>query len=140
MGRWLVVPGVLASLLAAGCGNQLSGSEAPTTSLTVRSTVSPAPDGGLYTEGALVEVKLLAPVGLSVGTKRDSPGRPLVFRHLSPGTYTVLPGLRPCDGNCGYLDARTDTCRGTVWVPQNSVVDVRFTISRGCTVNPTAGG
>jgi hypothetical protein len=123
------------AVLLAGCGQERLRSEAASrSSLTIESTVLPSRGGGFYTEGALVEVTLRSAGGHRIATKRAEEGRPIVFRGLDPGRYTVEPGLRPCDGNCGLLDPRTDTCTDQVDVPGTRVLTVRFVTLQGCTV------
>jgi hypothetical protein len=54
---------------------------------------------------------------------------------LPPGTYRVVSYLRPCDGNCGFLDAPVDRCTAAADVSAGSVTRAvaRVRPSRGCT-------
>jgi hypothetical protein len=90
-----------------------------TGSVVVGSVQEPAADGGIFTEGALVEVRLRDASGAVVDTERGN--SQLRFDLLSSGAYTVEPGLRPCDGNCGYLDPRVAECASPVTVGATTV-------------------
>ena len=85
-----------------------------TGSIVVLSVQELAVDGGpAYTEGAVVEARLRDASGHVVGTERGAVALRhdlLRFDRLRPGSYTIEPALRPCDGNCGYLDPRAGEC------------------------------
>ena len=67
----------------------------------------------------MVEVRLRDASGVVVDTERGDGA--LRFDHLRSGTYTVEPALRPCDGNCGYLDPRVAECAWPVTVSGTTV-------------------
>ena len=64
------------------------------------------------------EIRLVAEDGTTIEPVRDHVDAP-VFEHLVAGRYVLRAVLRPCDGNCGYLDgptaraARSSTCPPT---------------------------
>jgi hypothetical protein len=41
-------------------------------------------------------------------------GKAHLRESLPPGLYRVVRFIRPCDGNCGYLDPKTERCATTV--------------------------
>jgi hypothetical protein len=45
--------------------------------------------------------------------------------------------LRPCDGNCGYLDPATDGCHRTLRVSDDVKAKVAFTVGKPCRVAVT---
>jgi hypothetical protein len=90
--------------------------------------------GPVYREGVMVEVILRDAGGRKVDVQTQRPEVPLVFTDLEPGTYILEPGLRPCDGNCGYLDARVDTCTRRLDVDGPVKVKVDFIIGSECRV------
>jgi len=147
---WAVAALVVAAPLA-GCGAGSTGLRAATehsvtepsvtehsgsSSLTVATSLSPGAQGAMYSEGAIAEVRLRAPDGRVVATKRADPGRAIMFRRLPSGRYTVEPALRPCDGTCVHLDPRIDGCRKVVPVSGNTGISVRFVVSKPCAVLP----
>lgn len=101
-------------------------------SLIIEHDYQVPPGGGGYTEGALSEVVVTVSTGASK-TVRGRIESSLTVDGLSPGTYKVEPGLRPCSGNCDdKLDPRTDACEVTITIPQAKVVRVRFVATEGC--------
>jgi hypothetical protein len=58
-------------------------------------------------------------------------------RMLDPGSYQVTSYVRPCDANCGHLDAPTDTCSLGVPIQPGSQLEVRVILrpSHGCTMS-----
>jgi hypothetical protein len=107
--------------------------ETPAT-LTVATSLSSTRDGGMYIEGALAHIVLRDADGnvFDAGTKW--PGEKFVFDGLEPGTYVLEPALRPCDGNCGYLDPPTDSCRDMLTIDGDMSVRVEFTVGDPCVV------
>ncbi len=125
---------------ATGSGAAAPGTS-PTTSspsqglLTLTTTYRPGHRGAMYAEGALVEVILRDADGEQVGVRTAEPEAPIVFRDLEPGRYVLDAGLRPCDGNCDYLDPRVDTCTRAVDVVGRVEVRVDFVVTAGCRVH-----
>ncbi len=104
-------------------GSAVAGPLAPVSgrsgSVVVASVQERGADGAVFTEGAVVEVRLRDASGAVVDTERGDGA--LRFDHLGSDTYTVEPALRPCDGNCGYLDPRVAECTSRVAVATTTV-------------------
>jgi hypothetical protein len=97
----------------------------------------PGKNGALYPEGALAEVIVRDASGREVSRRLG--GGPRRFTGLAPGRYTVQPALRPCDGNCGYLDARRDGCSATVRVVTGRVrLHVTYRVNQPCEIHGAA--
>jgi hypothetical protein len=79
----------------------------------------------MFTEGAVPEVRLTAPDGTGLSPEKDHVDD-AVFSGLDAGRYQVQAALRPCDGNCGYLDPPTLTCEAAVVVKADRSVTVRW--------------
>jgi hypothetical protein len=91
-------------------------------------------DGAMYVEGAVGEVILRNSAGNEIA--RDSEGVPIRFTDLAPGRYTVEPALRPCGGNCGHLDPRTDGCSATIPVETEVVrLHVTYRVGEPCQIH-----
>ena len=131
---------VAAGLLLAGCGARDRGPDtapsspaAEANTLTVQTQISPGRHGAMFTEGAVPEIRLVGSDGTTL-TPEDDHRDTAVFSRLAPGTYELHAALRPCDGNCGYLDAPTLPCTGVVQVPRVGVVDVTWRVGHVCQV------
>jgi hypothetical protein len=131
---------VAAGVLLAGCGSRAGSPEtgpyspvATTNTLTVRTQIAPGQHGMMFIEGAVPEIRLIGADGTAVSPERDHRATAL-FSGLAPGTYRLHAALRPCDGNCGYLDGPTAPCAGVVRVPVDGVVDVTWRVGRSCHV------
>ena len=123
----------------AACGQQAAARLASGGStLTVRTTLMPS--RGMYVEGAVAEVTLVAPDGDEVATTQGDIGRPILFRHLASGRYTLKPALRPCDGTCSHLDPRANSCAGQIDVTGQGSVEVAFIVSGPCRIGAVSGG
>lgn len=147
--RSAVVTLVLSASLV-GCGTARIADRAPThstmsdpagspvgadRSLTVTTSLRQAPGGAMYFEGAMAEIRLLDAQGSLLASRTVMPGKPARFGNLLPGVYRLAPALRPCDGNCGYLDGRTDGCQASFHLVDSMEADVAFRISRPCRVS-----
>jgi hypothetical protein len=68
------------------------------------------PSDSLYPEGyvSFLRVRDLS-TGNLVATKRFT-GKVHLHRSLPSGPYRVTRFIRPCDGNCDYLDPPTERC------------------------------
>jgi hypothetical protein len=140
----MMVSASVVTLLLASCadddgggrpgGSPTSGEQAGT--LTVQTSYQAGKGGAMYIEGALADVILRDESGTEVDTQTKSPGDPIRFEDLAPGSYTLEPALRPCDGNCGYLDGRTDDCTQTIEIDGDVEVKVAFTVGVPCEVRP----
>jgi len=91
--------------------------------------------GAVYTEGAMAEVILRDAQGTKVDVQTKAPQGRLAFTNLKPGTYFVEPALRPCDANCGYLDARVDSCSHKLEVDGRVDVKVDFIVGSRCRIH-----
>lgn len=132
----------LVGTLVTACGSDASTPAAPpqpsppdAVTLQVDTRLLPGADGALYTEGALAEVILRDSAGNPVARETARPPEAIRFPSLAPGTYTLAPALRPCDGNCGYLDGRTAGCRATLDLTADTTVSVRFTVAAPCEID-----
>jgi hypothetical protein len=77
------------------------------------------PSDGMYIEGYVAFLRVRSvPNGDVLIHRRFDVADPLVRLHtqLKPGTYRVIRFIRPCDGNCGVLDHKTERCAATVEV------------------------
>jgi hypothetical protein len=102
--------------------------------ITVSMTLRQGPHSPRYIEGAMAEVILRNARGKKVKVQTKEPQGRLTFTHLEPGTYILEPALRPCDGNCGYLDPRVDSCSQQIQVDGRVDVKVDFTVGSRCTI------
>ena len=126
---------VLAACQADPASDAGSGDGAVQVTTTYRAGES----GELYIEGAMVDIILRDTSGEVIGHESAAPGEPIVFSDLPTGTYVIAPALRPCDGNCGSLDARTDGCHDTVDVAGELRIQVSFQVLSPCAIGtPTA--
>lgn len=111
MRRWQIFLGVL---LAAGCATSAQSSTdlSPSASglgtgrLVV--TQEMAKGAGVYIEG-YVPFVTVAQNGQEVFSARMEFDQTLTHE-LPAGSYQLTFTVRPCDGNCGYLDPPTETC------------------------------
>jgi hypothetical protein len=138
-------PLALLALLLSACG-QGSGSHpradagqpaadpAGSITLTVHSSVRPGKHGEMFVEGAVPELRLTAPDGTELTPAQDHRDD-AVFAGLDPGRYRLHAALRPCDGNCGYLDGPTAPCAATVHVMADREVSVRWRVGQPCRVS-----
>lgn len=150
--RLVAVPAMsLAVALLSGCRDvapsRVQAQPDPTTTSTapsdthatllVTTRIRPDKGGVIYIEGALPEVTLVDEQGgehtaeLRRGTFK--------FPDLEPGTYSIEAALRPCDGNCGYLDPPTDSCRHALTIDGDVSIRVRFSVGDPCVVDTTRG-
>lgn len=64
----------------------------------------------IYIEGYVSFLRVRDSSGAVVARKREV-GKIHLTTDLRPGVYRLTRFVRPCDGNCGYLDAPTERCR-----------------------------
>jgi hypothetical protein len=105
----------------------------PGRTLTVHTQILPGRHGAMFTEGALPEIRLVADDGTTMRPVRDHEDT-AVFAHLTPGRYLVTAALRPCDGNCGYLDPATSHCTKVVHVSRDLTYAVTWKVGADCSV------
>lgn len=130
------------ALLLTACGQDPvadTGSNGPAVdpagnvTVTVHTSIEPGKHGEMFTEGAVPEIRLTAPDGTVLDPRKDH-ADDAVFSGLDPGRYRLHAVLRPCDGNCGYLDDPTSPCSATVVVKGDRDVTVRWRVGQGCRV------
>ncbi|HXJ65582.1 MAG TPA: hypothetical protein VNN79_17640 [Actinomycetota bacterium] len=88
--------------------------------------------GDIYFEGSVSFLRLSSPDGIVFNAR---------FRHdrlrriVPAGDYAIRSYQRPCDGNCGLLDAPADICEQSVTIApgQTTKVHVVIKIGSGCT-------
>lgn len=99
--------------------------------LSVTTKIKPGRHGEVFTEGAVPEIRLVSKTGTTISPARDHVDSP-VFKHLEAGRYVLKAVLRPCDGNCGYLDGPVSPCRTVVHVPADATARVTWRIGEDC--------
>jgi len=146
-------------LALAGCGSPSSSVAAPQSSATVSSPLTEPPTttttaltGHLritqhqtsccYTEGQVSFLTVRDASGLEVANREFNaidPILPVVDLWLSIGSYNVDSYQRPCDGNCGSLDAVTDQCNVQIDVAAGAKVflTASFAPGEGCSIAQT---
>lgn len=95
-----------------------------------------------YMEGSVSFVELKDAAGTIVASRQfDAEGmmQPVIDQRLPPGTYTIASWQRPCNGNCGNLDAVADACTASFTVEANGdlFVTAAFAPRAGCTLTQT---
>jgi hypothetical protein len=134
----LAVP-LTALALLASCGNRQPVPQGPAVdpagqvTLTAHTSISPGKHGEMFTEGAVPEVRLTASDGTVIDPQRDH-ADDAVFPGIAPGRYRLTAALRPCDGNCGYLDPPTTPCSARVRVAADQEVTVSWRVGQPCRV------
>ena len=120
---------------SSSSGTPAGDSSASGVTVTVNYSMAPGRGGALYIEGALPQMTLRGD-GYHVMRASHSLARStLAFPDVRPGTYRLDAGVRPCDGNCGYLDALTDTCSAQVHVTDAPVtLTVRWRVGEPCQI------
>jgi hypothetical protein len=130
---------VSALALLAGCGSSTAAGppsatpDAHTSTLTVQTQINPGKHGAMFTEGALPEIRLVASDGTEVKPSKDH-ASPAVFADLPPGDYRLRAVLRPCDGNCGYLDGPMSPCAKAVHVEGDLSFAITWRVGDNCHV------
>lgn len=134
----LAVP-LAALVLLTACGGREPVPQGPAVdpagqvTLTVHTSIKPGKRGEMFTEGAVPEVRLTAPDGTVIEPRKDHVDV-AVFPGIAPGRYRLAAALRPCDGNCGYLDAPTTPCSARVRVALDQQVTVSWRVGQRCRV------
>ena len=125
-------------LLVAGCGGRAVGTDAgpgspaaEASTLTVHTHITEGRHGAVFIEGAVPEIRLIDEDGMTLAPEDDHTTT-AAFPDLVAGTYRLHAALRPCDGNCGYLDGPTTPCEGEVRVPRVGSVDVTWRVGEAC--------
>lgn len=116
--------------LAAGCASKsptLGGVPTSPAGGTGRLVVTQemAKGAGAYIEGYVAFVKV------SQGSQELFSARmefgQAVTHDLPAGTYSLAFSVRPCDGNCGYLDPTAETCSSDFSVATGQTVKANAT-------------
>jgi hypothetical protein len=140
---------IASAVLLASCGSQTADADSaaaggPTAivqktrgTLTVATSLTSG--GPMYIEGALARMVVRDEDGNVVASATKWPGKAFVFGDLEPGTYVLEPALRPCDGNCGYLDRPTDSCSHTLTIDGDMSIRVKFSVGDPCVVDTMRG-
>jgi hypothetical protein len=131
---------VLMLLATAACAGTTSpaASSTPEQPATLTITLGePDPGAPMYIEGAVRFVRLTAD-GVEI-TRRVELEGPTTIPVPAGGTYRLESWARPCDGNCGTLDAPTDRCAETLTVAGDSTVRIEIdpTPGRDCAITVT---
>jgi hypothetical protein len=99
------------------------------------------PSDGIYIEGyvAFLRVRSLdVPSGDVAISRRFDVADPRVHlqTRLMPGTYRLIRFVRPCDGNCGYLDPKTERCAATLGITAGDAAraTVRTRVGHRCKI------
>jgi len=92
----------LAALVAAGAAEA---SQEKPPRLVIRTVIST--NQAVYTEGAVAFVAVDDLHGHTLAARRIDKRLALA---LHSGRFRLRSWVRPCDGNCGYLDPPTDRC------------------------------
>jgi D-alanyl-D-alanine dipeptidase len=118
---------VVAALLALP-----TGAEASPGTLFLRQSIDRS--HGTYIEGAISYVRVRGMRGQLIVARRVGRARFHMKRRLVPGRYRVISYQRPCDGNCGLLDAPTDRCTRPVRILSGGLttVSIRVRPGRAC--------
>jgi hypothetical protein len=128
---------LLTALLVTGCGaDDGEPAVAIDSAASVTLTVSPSLAGPriYYTEGAVQELRLLASDGSEMPPDGDSAQDSTTWSDLAQGDYALKAAIRPCDGNCGYLDPPTDQCEQHLSINRDTEVTVEFRYGHGCRI------
>lgn len=107
----------------------------PAGTIAITTTYRSGRMGFVYREGAMAAVILRDADGKIVEVRTKQPGTPMTFTNVKPGRYILEPALRPCDGNCGYLDPRLDGCSGTLLVDRRVHIRVDFVVGFHCRIH-----
>ncbi len=82
------------------------------------------PSDVIYTEGYVSFLRIREAGSGRAVVKRRFAGRVHTRTKLTPGRYRVIRFIRPCDGNCGFLDPRTERCAAAVDVGADGATKV----------------
>jgi hypothetical protein len=131
--RLLLLMSVGLALAVAGVSRPPSAASASGEGkLIVREHQLPAqPGDGIYIEGYVSFLRVRSLETGEIVTRQRIQGRVHLDTTLPQGDYRVTRYIRPCDANCGYLDAKTERCSAPVSVadgdPALAVVRTRTT-------------
>ena len=98
----------------------------------------------IYTEGYVSFLRVREAGSGDAAVKRRFNRKVRLRAELPAGRYRVIRFIRPCDGNCGFLDPRTERCSAPVEVTAGgrTKVVIRTKAGADCEVRvkPRAGG
>jgi hypothetical protein len=91
--------------------------------------------GPMYAEGYVAFVKVIQ--GSNVVFSDRLPFDQPLEHALPSGSYRLTFTVRPCDGNCGYLDPVTETCAASFTVGSGDVVKAQVVErpGKGCSID-----
>ncbi|KAA1416454.1 hypothetical protein F0U44_19275 [Nocardioides humilatus] len=131
---------LVAVLSLAGCAHenderdeQRETERGTSLTITTRQTIGDV----MYIEGAVPDIVVESADGTTVRPTRQRRDM-WIWDGLTPGTYTLRAGLRPCGGNCGSLDRVTDKCRGDYEVEGEVRLHVHLEAGRPCEIEEAA--
>ncbi len=129
---------IVIGLVLAAAGVARSPASAPTPGGTLVVREHQRPSDGVYTEGYVSFLRVRDHTGKVIIRRRFDVGDPLVHLRsdLAPGTYRVTRFIRPCDGNCGFLDPPTERCGHEVGIESghSTVAVARTRVGHACKV------
>ena len=99
------------------------------------------PSDVIYTEGYVSFLRIREAGSGRAVVKRRFQGRVHARTKLRAGRYRVIRFIRPCDGNCGLLDPRTERCAAAVDVGAGGAtrVVIRTRTGTGCKIRVKPG-
>ena len=100
------------------------------------------PSDVIYTEGYVSFLRIREAGSGRAVVKRRFQGRVHARTKLPAGRYRVIRFIRPCDGNCGLLDPRTERCAEGVDVGADGAtrVVIRTRTGTGCKIRVKPAG
>ena len=108
--------------------------------VTVNAAFKPGTPRLFYFEGSLEEVRLERTTSsepVQVESATASAPWQQEWSDLPSGEYTIYAAIRPCGGNCSYLDPPADTCEQTFTLDSDVAVAVEFEYGESCRVTAT---
>lgn len=138
LGRSVALVACLLPLVACGGAGGSATADPPLGgdqqhSLVVEQTYGPGRGGVLLVEGGIADV-LVRGEGGKEEVLQGNPDKPLTFKGLAAGQYTVEPAIRPCNANCGNLGGRIYGCSISIDVPAVTRLAVRYIATEPCEV------
>jgi hypothetical protein len=132
----LVTSLLLLALLVSGCGAADDPQDAPEAApqpatLNVEQVLDTS--GPMFIEGYLWSLEIVDADGNAV-FKDDLEGT-AHSEELPAGTYTVRSAMKPCMGNCGYVDPPVNECELEIdVVAPATAVEISQAADRACTI------
>jgi hypothetical protein len=94
----------------------------------------------IYPEGYISFLRVRDEDGKVRARKREG-GKIHLSTELAPGSYRLIRFVRPCDGNCGYLDPPTERCRLSIAIAETTTTHaiVNSRIGHPCDIEVRSG-